>query len=214
MNTLYARLGYALGLLCVGLALGWVLNGWRLSGQVEHATAALSQQVAIVAQAREAQAAQAARQLDAANTAAQAAIASAQQRTRAAQARSANLQQELAHATSATRPCLSAAARGLLGNLPAFAGASPGLRVPAAAASAARPAAAAAPAAGGSAGATSERALAGWVAQAATQYEQCRAQVDGLRDWAQSLPQTGPGGQAGQGGALQTHLLAASHPAP
>lgn len=202
MSTIYTRLGYALGLLCAGLALGWVLNGWRLSGQVQHATAALSQQVALVAQAREAQAAQAARQLDAANTAAQAAIASAQQRTRAAQARTTQLQQELAHATSATRPCLSAAARGLLGSLPAFASARPGLRVPAAAASPPRPAAAAASAAGGSTGATSERALAGWVAQAAAQYEQCRAQVDGLRAWAQSLPES----------ALQRHLLAASTP--
>lgn len=209
MSALYARIGYALALLSLGLALGWVLNGWRLQAALERSTAALSKQVAIVAQAREQQAADAARQLDAANTAAQAALATAQQRTRAAQAQTTALQQEIDHATSAARPCLSAAARGLLGSLPAFAGPGPGLRVPAPAAGASGAAAAPAAAAGGSAspgdgGATSERALAGWVAQAAAQYEQCRAQIDGLRQWASSLPQN----------ALQTHLLAASQPHP
>jgi len=190
MTTLYARIGYALALLCAGLAIGWVLNGWRLQARLEHATAALSQQVAAVAQAREQQATDAARQLDAANTAAQAEIATAQQRTRTAQAQSAALQQEINHVTSATRPCLSAAARGLLGSLAAFSGPGPGLRLPAPAASAARAPAPAAPAADRpTPGGTSERALAGWVAQAAAQYEQCRAQIDGLRRWSEALPQ-------------------------
>lgn len=214
MSALYARMGVALGLLCLGVALGWTLNGWRLQSRLERASAALSQQVALVAQAREQQAMQAAQQLDAANTAAQQAIASAQQRTRAAQAQNAALQQELEHATSATRPCLSAAARGLLGSLPAFAGPGPGLRVPAPAPGAARPAAApAAPAGGlapGNTGQSSERALAGWVVQAAAQYEQCRAQIDGLRDWAASLPQTGL--QTTLQTELKTDLLSDSHP--
>lgn len=207
MNTLYARLGYALALLCAGVALGWVLQGWRMQARLEHATAALSQQVATVAQAREQQAMAAARQLAAANTAAQAQIATAQQRTRAALAQTTRLQQEINHATSATRPCLSAAARGLLGSLPAFAVPGPGLRVPAPAASAARaPAAAAAAAGRSSPGQTSERALAGWVSQAAAQYEQCRAQIDGLRAWADSLP------QSELQTALQRHLLATNTP--
>ncbi len=195
LTSLYTRLGATLALLCLGAALGWVLNGWRMQARLELAQGALSQQVALVAQAREQQAAQAARQLDAAHTAAQAAIADAQQRTRAALAQNTRLQQEINHATSATRPCLSAAARGLLGSLPAFAEPASGLRVPTAAASAARPAAA--PAGGLAPGGTSERALAGWVAQAAAQYEQCRAQIDALRGWAETLPQS----------ALQTHLL-------
>ncbi len=191
MTTLYTRLAYALALLCAGLAIGWTINGWRLQSQLERAKTALSQQVALVAQAREQQARQAAQQLEAANTAAQQAIAHAQQRTQTALAQNAKLQQEINHATSATRPGLSAAAGKLLSSLPAFAGPALGLRLPAPAASAAGAAAAAATAAGRSApGATSERALAGWVAQTAAQYEQCRAQIDGLRAWAQSLPQT------------------------
>lgn len=203
INSLYARLGIGAVLLLAGAALGWMLNGWRLHGDAAQATAALSQQVAIVAQAREQQAAQAARQLATAQAAADQAVAQAQARADQAQRRSDQLQQEISHVTSATRPCLSAAARGLLDSLPAFSGASPGLRVSAPAGSAPGPATASATPAGGSAaGQSSERAVAHWIDAAARLYDTCRGSIDALRAWAQSIPQN----------PLQMPLLAASAP--
>lgn len=203
MTSLYARLGIGAVLLIVGAAIGWMLNGWRLHGDAAEATAALSQQVAIVAQSREQQATQAARQLATAQAAADQAVARAQARADQAQRHSDQLQQEISNATSATRPCLSAAARGLLDSLPAFVDAGPGLRVPTPAGSAARAASAAtAPSGGSAARQSSERAVAQWIDAAARLYDTCRGRVDALRDWAQTLQQN----------PLQTPLLAGSNP--
>ncbi|CQR43705.1 hypothetical protein THICB3320755 [Thiomonas sp. CB3] len=188
LTSLYARLGAGIAVLLLGFGLGWTIQGWRLSSQLEHATAALSQQVAIVAQARSDAEAQARQRLQAAQAAADAAVSTAQERAATAQRKTQELQHDLSRATVG-RPCLSSAAVGLLNSLPAIGHPGAGLHLPTTAAGPAAAPAAAASAAADRAGRTSTDAdIAGWIAAAAGQYETCRARIDALRDWAQSLP--------------------------
>lgn len=187
IQSLYARLGLAAGALLAAFALGWTLQGWRLSGKTEHATAALSQQVAIVAQARAQAESQARQRLQAAQTAADAAVSTALKRTAAAQRKTQELQHDLARATSG-RPCLSAAAVGLLNRLPALRHPGAGLHLPAPTGGAAAAPAAAASGAADRAAVNTDADVAEWMAAAAGQYEACRARIDALRAWSQSLP--------------------------
>lgn len=128
--------------------------------------------------------------LAAALTAADASVAAALQQRDAAQAQSKEIARELAQSRALSgRACLSGRAVGLLNAHPAV-----GLRVPAAAASAAG--AAASPAAHpGQTGpdesaAASDADLAAWALDAMILYQDCRARIDALRQWDADLHRT------------------------
>jgi outer membrane biosynthesis protein TonB len=127
--------------------------------------------------AREAAAAEdARRRIDAAAAAADAAISERDARIATLDAATRRLRHDLKAATTG-RVCLSADARGLLQQSPAF-----GLRLPQATGGAA-PAAAAAAADPGESAESSDADVSGWILDAASLYEQCRARIDAIRQW-------------------------------
>jgi hypothetical protein len=127
---------------------------------------------------REAEAAEESRRrIEAASRAMDAALAEKDRRLLALDAINRRLRHDLQSATTG-RPCLSADARGLLQQFPAF---RLGLSAPAGSALAAT----AAPAAysGQPAGESSDADIAGWILDAAALYESCRARIDAIRQW-------------------------------
>jgi hypothetical protein len=127
---------------------------------------------------REAEAAEEARRrIEAAHKAADAAISQRDARIAELDAVTRRLRHDLKNATTG-RPCLSPAARGLLQQSTAFGiklPASPGFTLAAPAAPAANP--------GEPAGDTTDTDIAGWILDAASLYESCRARIDAIRQW-------------------------------
>jgi hypothetical protein len=113
------------------------------------------------------------RRIDAAQKAADESIAARDARISELDATTRRLRHDLQTATTG-RPCLSADARSVLQQSPAF-----GLKLPQATSSAASaPAAVAA-----DPGDSTDADVAGWVIDAADLYEQCRARIDAIRKW-------------------------------
>jgi cell division protein FtsB len=119
------------------------------------------------------------RRIEAAQKAADAAIAARDARISELDATTRRLRHDLQTATTG-RPCLSADARSVLQQSPAF-----GLKLPQATIGAAS----AAPTASADPGDSTDADVAGWILDAAALYEQCRARIDALRDWSMRLPQ-------------------------
>jgi hypothetical protein len=113
------------------------------------------------------------RRAEAASRAADAALAEKDRRLLELDATNRRLRHDIQTATTG-RPCLSADARGLLQQSPAF-----GLKLPAPTGSAL--AAPAAPAA--DSGDSTDTDIAGWILDAAALFEQCRARIDAFRQW-------------------------------
>jgi hypothetical protein len=129
---------------------------------------------------REAEAAEdAKKRLQAAQKAADETIAARDARIAELDATTRRLRHDLQTATTG-RPCLSADARGLLQQSPAF-----GIKLPTTTGGAAS----AAPAVAADPGDSTDADVAGWILDAAALYEQCRARIDALRDWSMQLPQ-------------------------
>jgi cell division protein FtsB len=121
------------------------------------------------------------RRIEAAQKAADAAVAARDARLAELDAVNRRLRHDLQTATTG-RPCLSADARSVLQQSPAF---GLGLKLPQATSSAASaPAAVAA-----DPGDSTDADVAGWILDAAALYEQCRARIDALRDWSMQVPQ-------------------------
>ena len=116
------------------------------------------------------------RRIEAASRAADAALAEKDRRLLALDATNRRLRHDLQAATTG-RPCLSADARGLLQQSPAF-----GLMPQTPGSALAAPAAAAADS-GQSARDSTDTDIAGWILDAAALFEQCRARIDALRQW-------------------------------
>jgi len=126
---------------------------------------------------REAEAAEASRRrIAAAQAAADAALAEKDRRLIELDQTTRRLRNDLKTATTG-RPCLSADARRLLHDAPAF---RLGLSAPAGLTLAARPAPADYP---GEPAESSDADLAGWILDAASLYEACRARIDAIRHW-------------------------------
>lgn len=113
------------------------------------------------------------RRVEAAQKAADAAVAARDARIAELDATTRRLRHDLKTATTG-RPCLSADARGLLQQSPAF-----GLKLSPATGS---PASAAPPVAVNP-GDSTDSDIAAWVIDAADLYEQCRVRIDALRQW-------------------------------
>jgi hypothetical protein len=113
------------------------------------------------------------RRIEAASRAADAAISEKDRRVLELDATNRRLRHELSTATTG-RPCLSADARGLLQQSPAF-----GLKLPEATGGASSANAATS----ADTGVSTDADIAGWVLDAATLYEQCRARIDAIRQW-------------------------------
>lgn len=123
---------------------------------------------------REAAAAEESRhRIEAAQKAADAAVAARDARIAELDATTRRLRHDLQSATTG-RPCLSADARGLLQQSPAF-----GLKLPKTTGSPAS----AAPTVAADTGDSTDADVAGWILDAAALYEQCRARIDALRQW-------------------------------
>ena len=152
-----------------------MLAGFAAGYTFEHRArlAEVAQIRADVARREAAAAIDARRRIEAAQKAADAAIAQRDARIAELDATTRRLRHDLASVTTG-RPCLSPAARGLLQQSPAF-----GLKLPTATGSAAS--APAAPAA--DPGDSTDTDIAGWIIDAADLYEQCRARIDALRQW-------------------------------
>ncbi len=184
-----ARIALVIAIFLAGFATAWVVQGWRFGARISGIEARQHQGEAAAAQAYAAAERKNRERLQAAQAVADQSIADAQARADAAQRQTLEIQRELtqAHATTG-RPCLSAAARGLLQQSPAF-GHRAGLRLPDAAAS---PPATPATAAADSGNrkpeplTSSDTDMANWVSEASALYETCRARIDGLRAWAES----------------------------
>lgn len=175
------RLIIAAALLLAGFAGGWVAQGWRAEARISAMDAAQrardAQAADLIAQAERDNRAR----LERAAAAADAAVVAANARAAAADRQAQELRHALETATSATRPCLSGAAVRLL-NTPATPGAgNPGLRLLARSASPAAAAATAATDPGEPA--ASERDIAGWIVTARQMYDACSARVDAIRQW-------------------------------
>ncbi|MCI4427746.1 MAG: hypothetical protein JHC40_01120 [Burkholderiales bacterium] len=119
------------------------------------------------------------RRIEAAQKAADEAIAARDARIVELDATTRRLRHDLQTATTG-RPCLSSDARGLLQQSPAF-----GLKLPTTTGGPAS----AAPAVAADPGDSTDADVAGWILDAAALYEQCRARIDALRDWSMQLPQ-------------------------
>lgn len=160
-----------------GLALGGVA-GWQLAdalgakrlAQCEHARADERAKAATAA----------ARRLQAAQAAADTAVRQEAARRHAAEHQTRETQRALYRLTTG-RPCLSGPAVGLLNAAPGIAPE----RLPQPAGGPAHPPAAAA-AHPGQPGA-SDRDVAGWIADAAGQYDACRGRIDALRAWSEAI---------------------------
>jgi hypothetical protein len=113
------------------------------------------------------------RRIEAAQKAADEAVAKRDARIAELYAMNRRIRNELKTATTG-RPCLSADARGLLHQSPAF-----GLKLPEATGSA--PSAPAAVAA--DSGDSTDADIAEWILDAASLYEACRARIDAIRQW-------------------------------
>jgi cell division protein FtsB len=113
------------------------------------------------------------RRIEAAQKAADEAIAQRDARIQALDATNRRIRDELKTATSG-RPCLSADARSVLQQSPAFVAAMP---APTGGTASAAPTAAA------DSGDSTDSDIAAWVIDAADLYEQCRARVDAIRQW-------------------------------
>jgi prophage endopeptidase len=127
---------------------------------------------------REAEAAEASRRrIEAASRAMDAALAEKDRRVLELDATNRRLRHDLQAATTG-RPCLSPAARGLLQQSPAF-----GLKLPTATGSALAAPAAPAADSGEQGGDSTDTDIAGWILDAASLYEACRARLDAIRRW-------------------------------
>jgi hypothetical protein len=113
------------------------------------------------------------RRVEAAQKAADAAIAQRDARIQSLDAANRRIRDELKTATTG-RPCLSADARSMLQQSPAF---GIKLHAPTSGASSAPSSVAADP------GDSTDADVAGWIVDAAALYEQCRARVDAIRQW-------------------------------
>lgn len=154
-----------------------LLLGWRYADALGDQRVALCEQRSSDAVAAAERAAR--RRIEAAQTAGDVALAGERQRVQAANQTSQDLRHALKTVTT-DRVCLGRAAVGLLNRSPGIAAAG----LPDGAGGAADPAAAAAadPADG-----TSEADIADWIAEAAGQYEQCRARVDAVATWQRGV---------------------------
>jgi hypothetical protein len=117
------------------------------------------------------------RRIEAASRAADAALAEKDRRMLELDATNRRLRHDL-QATTTGRPCLSADARGLLQQSPAFS-----LKLPTTTGSALAAPAAVAADSGQFASDSTDTDLAGWILDAAALYEQCRARIDAIRQW-------------------------------
>lgn len=184
-----ARIAIIVAIFLAGFGTAWVAQGWRFGARINGIEARQHLRDAAASQAYADAERKNRERLQAAQDAADQSIADAQARADAANQQTLEIQRELnqAHATTG-RPCLSAAARGLLQQSPAF-GHRAGLRLPDTAAS---PASAATPAATDSGHSkpgtliSSDTDMANWVSETSALYETCRARIDGLRAWAES----------------------------
>ena len=141
----------------------------------EHRTrvAEVSQIRAEIAAREAAAAEESRRRIEAALKAGDAAIAARDARIAELDILNRRLRHDLKNATTG-RPCLSADARGLLQQSPAF-----GLKLPTTTGSPAPTDAT--PAA--DPGDSTDTDIAGWILDAAALYEQCRARIDAIREW-------------------------------
>jgi hypothetical protein len=114
------------------------------------------------------------RRIEAASRAADAVIAQRDARIAELDAATRRLRHDLATVTTG-RACLSAAARRVLHDAPAFAG--PDVPAPASSTAGATAASAA------DSGDSTDADVAGWIIDAASLYEACRARIDALRQW-------------------------------
>ena len=120
--------------------------------------------------------------LERAAAAADAAVVEANARAAAAERTAKELRNDLAKTTSSSRACLSGAAVGLLN---ASSGASgSGMRMPETTTGSGSTASAASTDSGQLA--ASERDIAEWIVTARSMYETCVARIDALRQWAES----------------------------
>jgi cell division protein FtsB len=119
------------------------------------------------------------RRIEAAQKAADEAISQRDARIEELDATNRRIRDELKTATTG-RPCLSADARSVLQQSPAF-----GLKMP----TTTDGPASAAPAVAADPGDSTDADVAGWILDAAALYEQCRARIDALRDWSMQVPQ-------------------------
>jgi cell division protein FtsB len=113
------------------------------------------------------------RRIEAAQKAADEAIAQRDARIQALDATNRRIRDELKTATTG-RPCLSADARSVLQQSPAF-----GLKLPTTTGSASS----AAPAVAADPSDSTDADVAGWILDAAALYEACRARIDAIRQW-------------------------------
>jgi hypothetical protein len=113
------------------------------------------------------------RRIEAASRAADATLAEKDRRVIELDATNMRLRHALSTATTG-RPCLSADARGLLQQSPAF---RIGLSAPTGSASPTTTSPASDP------GDSTDADIAGWILDASALYEQCRARIDALRQW-------------------------------
>jgi cell division protein FtsB len=113
------------------------------------------------------------RHIEAAQKAADAAIAQRDARIQSLDAANRRIRDELKTATTG-RPCLSADARSVLQQSPAF-----GIKLPASAVGHAS----AAPAVTADPSDSTDADVAGWIIDATDLYEQCRARIDAIRQW-------------------------------
>jgi hypothetical protein len=147
----------------VGLAVGYTF---------EHRA-----RVAEVAQIRAEAAEEARRRIEAAQKAADSAIAQRDARIQALDATNRRLRNDLKDATTG-RPCLSADARSVLQQSPAFSATVSSTTGGAASANAASTA---------DSRYSTDADIAGWILDATALYEQCRSRIDALRAWDNSV---------------------------
>jgi len=155
------------------------LAGFAAGYAFEHRArlAEVAQIRAEIARAEAAAAEESRRRIEAASRAADAALAEKDRRMLELDATNRRLRHDLQSATTG-RPCLSADARGLLQQSPAF-----GLKLPQTTGGAVAAPAAAAADSGDAARDSTDADIAGWIIDAAALYEQCRSRIDALRQW-------------------------------
>jgi prophage endopeptidase len=156
-----------------------VAGGFTAGYAWEHRArlAEVSQIRADIARREAAAAEESRRRIEAAQKAADQAIAARDARIADLDAITRRLRHDLKTATTG-RPCLSADARSVLHQSPAF-----GLKLPSTSGGPASADAAPAADPGEPASETSDTDIAGWILDAAALYEACRARIDALRQW-------------------------------
>jgi prophage endopeptidase len=155
------------------------LAGFTAGYTFEHRAriAEVAQIRAYFAQRESAAAIDTSRRIEAAQRAADQAIAARDARIADLDAMTRRLRHELSTATTG-RPCLSSTARSLLQQSPAF-----GIKLPTTTGGPAPADAALAADPGQHASDSSDTDIAGWIIDAASLYEACRARIDALRQW-------------------------------